>query len=73
MDVRIPGAGDNLVRGACRPMLHFLNPYAHAAERPCGAILAGVFGSNDVRAEHLCLGRRFSVVTGLMPRGEPTS
>jgi hypothetical protein len=72
MDVRIPGSGHNLSPGACRPMSHILSPYAKAAAQPCNSILTGVFGSNDIRAEHLRPRPRFSGITGPMPRGEPT-
>jgi hypothetical protein len=87
MNVRISGVGDSLVGGASRPMTHLLNPYARAAARPCGAILAGVFASNDLRVERKLVESlpversrmellrpepRFSVGTGLMLHGEPS-
>jgi hypothetical protein len=70
MDVRIPGNGVNLSPGACRSISHILSLCVKAAAKPCNSILAGVFDSNDIRAERLCPGPRFFVVTGLMPRGE---
>jgi hypothetical protein len=73
MDVRIPGSGHNVVPGACRPMSQILDPYAKAMARPGGAILAGVFSSNDIRAEHARPRPRFSVIAGPVPRGEQTA
>jgi hypothetical protein len=49
MDVRISGLGDKLAPGACRAMSSICDPYAKAVLRPRGVILAGVFGSNDIR------------------------
>lgn len=49
MDVRISGRGDNPVSVICRPVSRTCASYAAAVMRPRGVILAGVFGSNDIR------------------------
>jgi hypothetical protein len=73
MDVRIPGSGDNLSFGARRSMPHILDPYPKAADRQFGAVLTGVFGCNDMRAEHKVVRSRLAIVAGIMPRGTSPS
>jgi hypothetical protein len=49
MDVRIENGIIGLFPGACRPMTHIHGGGADSPARHGGAVLAGVFGSNDTR------------------------
>jgi hypothetical protein len=62
MDVRISGHGDNLAPGTCLPMSSICNPYGKAETRPRGIVLAGVFGSNDIRPGSFHAAQRLRIV-----------
>ncbi|MGL5114361.1 MAG: hypothetical protein ACRC7G_14090 [Beijerinckiaceae bacterium] len=58
-----------MIPGVQRPLTQILDPYAKAAVRPCGSILAGVFGSNDIRPVAQRPSLRLHVLT--VPVGAP--
>lgn len=50
MDIRVPRSGSATLSGASRLLPQILDPYLKVLAKPAGAVLAGVFGSNDTRA-----------------------